>query len=169
VIQSTTQNMKRLFMCHLTLQENTQLLLQYDGHVASLLDCNGYVPNSVIHVLQVFHCNTVLHPRHKLSYFKQAGWPTEWINTAEDIVCAEFKWSYALNNDAEVEGDDEDIVVMVRSSMVNFFTLGAVCLHHYRSLKISLTTSPHLLHLGDQSFMMNWMLPSVLTPKMLLM
>ena len=21
---------------------------------------------------------SVLHPRHKLSYFKQAGWPTEW-------------------------------------------------------------------------------------------
>ena len=121
-----------------------------------------------MHVLQVFHCNTVLHPRHKLSYFKQVGWPTEWINTAEDIVRTEFKQSYALNNDAQVEDDDEDIIVMVHSSMFNFFTLGAVCLHHYRSLKISLTTSPHLLHLDDRSFVMNWMLSSVLTPKMLL-
>ncbi len=31
-------------------------------------------------------CNLVLHPHHKLSYFKQAGWPADWINTAEDIV-----------------------------------------------------------------------------------
>jgi len=55
-------------------------------------------------------------------YLKQAGWPTEWINTAEDIICAEFKRSYAVNNDAMDENDDKDIVVMVRSSMFNFFS-----------------------------------------------
>ena len=69
----------------------------------------------------LFYCNIVLHPRHKLSYFKQAGWPTEWINTAEDIVRTKFNRSYAVNNDTEDENDDEDIVVMVRSSMLFFF------------------------------------------------
>jgi hypothetical protein len=114
----------------------------------------------------------VLHPRHKLSYFKQAGWPTEWINAAEGIVRAEFKRSYAVNDDADREDDDDDIidiVVMVRfSTLVFFFTLEALCLHHYRSPKISLITSLHSPHLGDQSFVMNWMLSSVLTLKMLL-
>jgi hypothetical protein len=28
----------------------------------------------------------VLHPRHKLSYFKSADWEDDWINTAEALV-----------------------------------------------------------------------------------
>ena len=28
----------------------------------------------------------VLHPMHKLTYFKNAGWEAEWIDTAEEIV-----------------------------------------------------------------------------------
>ena len=54
--------------------------------------------------------------------------------------------------------------VLLHSSI--FFT---ECLCHYRSPKITSTTSPHSLHLGDQSFVTNWMLFLVLTPKMLLM
>ena len=38
---------------------------------------------------------TVLHPRHKLTYFKNAGWELEWINTAETLVCEEFECSYS--------------------------------------------------------------------------
>jgi hypothetical protein len=62
--------------------------------------------------------NPVLHPRHKLSYFKQAGWPADWINTAKDIVCAKFKRSYAIENDDEDEqevGDGRDIVMVCQS------------------------------------------------------
>jgi len=36
----------------------------------------------------------VLHPRHKLNYFKTAGWEDEWIAKAEEIVRAEFDKSY---------------------------------------------------------------------------
>ena len=67
--------------------------------------------------------NPVLHPWHKLSYFKQAGWPADWINTAKDIVHAQFKCSYVIKNDNEDEqevGDGGDIV-MVRQS--KFFIL----------------------------------------------
>ncbi|KIM51312.1 hypothetical protein SCLCIDRAFT_94885, partial [Scleroderma citrinum Foug A] len=35
---------------------------------------------------EVYRIAMVLHPRHKLSYFKTACWPDEWINTAEDLV-----------------------------------------------------------------------------------
>ena len=38
---------------------------------------------------------TVLHPHHKLTYFKNAGWELEWINTAETLVCEEFECSYS--------------------------------------------------------------------------
>src|SRR5271154_3203981 len=37
----------------------------------------------------------VLHPRHKLHYFKNAGWDEEWITTAKTIVRAEFNRFYA--------------------------------------------------------------------------
>jgi hypothetical protein len=38
---------------------------------------------------------SVLHPRHKLQYFKTAGWQDEWIQTAEGLVRDEFERSYA--------------------------------------------------------------------------
>ena len=37
----------------------------------------------------------VLHPKHKLKYFKKQGWDEAWIATAEEIVRDEFKKNYA--------------------------------------------------------------------------
>jgi hypothetical protein len=54
---------------------------------------------------------TVLHPRHKLSYFKAANWEDEWIDAAERIVRAEFEHSYAnrgLDTDDEESAATED-------------------------------------------------------------
>lgn len=48
---------------------------------------------------------TVLHPRHKLHYFKTAGWEDEWVETACNIVREEFDRTYAfmdLDDDLEV-------------------------------------------------------------------
>lgn len=39
---------------------------------------------------------TVLHPRHKLQYFKNAGWDKEWIQAAANIVQEEFDRTYAF-------------------------------------------------------------------------
>jgi len=41
-----------------------------------------------------YHMLLVLHPRHKLHYFKNAGWQTEWIEKAEEIVRTVFNQSY---------------------------------------------------------------------------
>lgn len=38
----------------------------------------------------------VLHPRHKLHYFKTAGWEPEWIKAAHDILREEFDRMYAF-------------------------------------------------------------------------
>jgi hypothetical protein len=56
----------------------------------------------------------VLHPRHKLQYFKNIGWEDDWIQTAEDLVRDEFARSYANRNENEnepSEGDGEEITV----------------------------------------------------------
>jgi len=38
----------------------------------------------------------VLHPRHKLQYFKNAGWEEAWITTARSIVRDEYDRTYAF-------------------------------------------------------------------------
>ncbi|KAJ8582620.1 hypothetical protein M405DRAFT_690829, partial [Rhizopogon salebrosus TDB-379] len=43
---------------------------------------------------EVYRIAMVLHPHHKLSYFKTAGWEDEWIKTAEALVRDEFERSY---------------------------------------------------------------------------
>ena len=43
----------------------------------------------------------MLHPRHKLSYFKTAGWEDEWIKTVEALVRDEFERSYMYIQDVE--------------------------------------------------------------------
>ena len=42
---------------------------------------------------------SVLHPRHKLAYFKGTGWELDWIDMAEGIVRTEFKCSYTHSQD----------------------------------------------------------------------
>lgn len=36
----------------------------------------------------------VLHPCHKLLYFRTAGWEDEWITSAEEIICTQYHQSY---------------------------------------------------------------------------
>jgi hypothetical protein len=37
----------------------------------------------------------VLHPHHKLKYFKAAGWDEEWIDTAKKLIRDQFESRYA--------------------------------------------------------------------------
>ncbi|KDR83009.1 hypothetical protein GALMADRAFT_134522 [Galerina marginata CBS 339.88] len=41
-----------------------------------------------------------LTDEHKLEYFRQAGWTSEWIDSAESLVRDEFERSYAANSDS---------------------------------------------------------------------
>ncbi|KAG1858029.1 hypothetical protein DFJ58DRAFT_610738, partial [Suillus subalutaceus] len=43
---------------------------------------------------EVYRIAMILHPHHKLSYFKSAGWEDGWIKIAEDLIRNEFEWSY---------------------------------------------------------------------------
>ena len=52
----------------------------------------------------------VLHPRHKLSYFKAQGWEDSWIDTAHTIIRDEYDRSYASAR-LDVDSDDDYIAV----------------------------------------------------------
>ncbi|KAF8814886.1 hypothetical protein BYT27DRAFT_7081586 [Phlegmacium glaucopus] len=55
---------------------------------------------------EVYRIAMVLHPQHKLTYFKKAGWDNDWIKTARQIVRDEFERSYksiTKDSDDDVE------------------------------------------------------------------
>jgi hypothetical protein len=50
----------------------------------------------------------VLHPCHKLDYFKRAAWPEEWITVAWTIVWDEYELTYKIaDREIEVEEIEE--------------------------------------------------------------
>lgn len=59
--------------------------------------CYGCV-FSLLYILSNSYFALVLHPHHKLSYFKSAGWTPEWIETAEELVRTVFQGSYASHS-----------------------------------------------------------------------
>ena len=89
----------------------------------------------------------VLHPRHKLSYFKNAGWEDEWIDAAERITRTEFERSYAHRERADGEeastesNPDEEVHCNTLYTVIKFtiFTLHSTRLLH----QISSTTFQH--------------------------
>jgi hypothetical protein len=71
----------------------------YSGLRFSYMDSNNFL-------------GTVLHPRHKLSYFKSAKWEQEWIDTAEELVHDEFERSYKQEvpcNDSDGDAETTEV------------------------------------------------------------
>jgi hypothetical protein len=64
--------------------------------------------------MMIYGFIVVLHPRHKLKYFKHADWEPEWIVAAKDIVRAEFDRSYAAQPENVEEDKDKDKDVEMR-------------------------------------------------------
>ncbi|KAF6755523.1 hypothetical protein DFP72DRAFT_811323 [Ephemerocybe angulata] len=68
----------------------------------------------------IYRIAMVLHPGRKLTYFKKAGWPDDWIQTARTIVEDEFKQAYAhyrptVSHPENSADSDEEPPVQVRS------------------------------------------------------
>ena len=53
-------------------------------------------------------CDVVLHPHHKLEYFKKAAWPASWCSTAKDLVRTTYELSYANRTDLIDASSSED-------------------------------------------------------------
>jgi hypothetical protein len=58
----------------------------------------------------------VLHPRHKLQYFKNAGWDDDWVETAYGMVRDIFNNAY--KNSPGVKPNKPNIVDSVRVQFV---------------------------------------------------
>ena len=48
----------------------------------------------------------VLHPRHKLEYFKKAAWETKWVESAENILRNEYDRTYRFRDGADINVQD---------------------------------------------------------------
>jgi hypothetical protein len=70
--------------------------------------------------LMLYDVIIVLHPQHKLKYFKCAGWEPQWIVAARDIIRTEFNRSYAPQPESVEEDQDGDIE-MSRNHTENIF------------------------------------------------
>lgn len=55
----------------------------------------------------------VLHPRHKLNYFKAAKWDKEWIDTARQIVREEYERSYKAPDKSTTPNAEDDTALKV--------------------------------------------------------
>jgi hypothetical protein len=68
----------------------------------------------------------VLHPRHKLEYFKEAGWETSWIETAEELVRDRFDRDYDTIEvteqvDMTYSSETEDSMLLVSGLVIFVF------------------------------------------------
>jgi len=108
-------------------QKYTQPVLSAYGQVSHISNLNGYVC-SIFTGFVLLTVVLVLHPQHKLSYFKGAQWEDDWIETAEQLVREEFERSYLsvnVNSDLECEEDVSESNGDI--SMVFFYLLFTWC------------------------------------------
>lgn len=97
----------------------------------------------MLHLFSNFVIPIVLHPRHKLTYFKLAKWENDWIDTAEKLLRDEFEWSYAADS-CLVECDgDEDRTVIPSAASVSFSSPNHVyCANTVGRITFSITCLP---------------------------
>jgi hypothetical protein len=72
---------------------------------------------------------TVLHPQHKLKYFKNAGWEDEWIDAAEDIVRAEYERKYANRFTGDDDDENNERMTLLKKTKVHVHELIQRSLH----------------------------------------
>jgi hypothetical protein len=65
----------------------------------------------------------VLHPHHKLEYFKKHNWDATWVDTACQIIHDEFDRSYAT---LDIQGNDTDMQVHNHEVVSRFLSLGTI-------------------------------------------
>ncbi|KAG1812698.1 hypothetical protein EV424DRAFT_1326917 [Suillus variegatus] len=63
---------------------------------------------------EVYRIAMVLHPRHKLVYFRNARWEDDWVTTAEELVRDRFTLYSAL--DANLQDNDLDMETLEEES-----------------------------------------------------
>ena len=111
--------------------------LKYDASIHTSLGLTKKTLNQYYNMtdwLEVYHVATVLHPQHKLLYFKATKWEDDWIDAAERIVCAEFECSYT--NCRLYSGNEE-------STAEDDASTNAVCLSHHHCCLLLMVLALH--------------------------
>ncbi|KAF9220145.1 hypothetical protein BS17DRAFT_715508 [Gyrodon lividus] len=102
---------------------------------------------SLTDLSELYHIAMVLHPQHKMEYFKEAGWSAEWTVTALQLVCNTYNNSYASRHimplkDRDVKVDGGNMEAKVSTNDYNaIYTLSGLARNHQTTC---LTTSHHL-------------------------
>lgn len=108
-IQAAINIGKTLLNRYYSLTDHSELY-----HIAMGKFLYVYFNNSIL--IYTMHTFLVLHPSHKVDYFKMADWTDEWHETAAGIVRAEFECVYA-----GIDSEDSDDSLPVRVFL--FFSL----------------------------------------------
>jgi len=82
----------------------------------------------------VYRIAMVLHPNYKLMYFKNAGWETEWIDTAEELVREEFRRHYAIDGREDDTGDKDEAQESANVSPLVFMQSTLMCLQQSKNM-----------------------------------
>ena len=121
-----------------------------------LLTCLRYTRSQWVHlrppsllfsILTTFFApHVVLHPCHKLTYFKNAHWEEEWTDMASEIVRAEYNHNYASLPAEDLQPSSQDSQVMNSAQLVSTLLMLIVCLTltipSIRGVSIYLTAFP---------------------------
>jgi len=70
---------------------------------------------------EIYQIAMVLHPRHKLAYFRSAGWKEKWVKAAEKLVRDRFKCDYPELETEDAGGSDSEDSVQLVSPSGNIF------------------------------------------------
>ncbi|KAG2036111.1 hypothetical protein BDR03DRAFT_866841 [Suillus americanus] len=67
---------------------------------------------------RTYRISMVLHPQHKLLYFKAAHWEDDWIETGEKLMHEEFERLYLSLHDGSDLGCEDDVWMVCFNSIL---------------------------------------------------
>ena len=74
-----------------------------------------------------------LHPHHKLSYFKTQDWKEQWVDTAHNIIHAEYNHSYSTTADLDHDNDYISVGLADNVHCLNYLFLLFAGFHYQQS------------------------------------
>jgi len=125
-------------LIHATLSIAKQILNHYYNTTAHSevyqIAIGEYIYTFFCQVLIIYNVIVVLHPWHKLKYFKHASWKPKWIAAVKDITWAEFDCSYVIQPVNIKEDQDENVEISKVHSSNIFNNLPALFILRTREL-----------------------------------
>lgn len=71
-------------------------------------------------------CISVLHPRHKLAYFRNAGWEEMWVEGAKTLVKTVFNRKYKSYLPPVARADSSTFTVSLENYWIYFYSFAII-------------------------------------------